>query len=389
MKPSKSFLLQSIKVQGVGLLLMIMIVALPLVLAQAQTIRAQKQRITVDTVAGGLVHPWGLAFLPDGTMLVTERRGTLQWIGSDGQKTLVDNVPAVATGGQGGLLDIALDPNFTLNKYVYMTYSEPRRNGTTGTSVAKAHFIAGTPPRLDKLRVLFRQNNPTNSKIHFGSRLVLTSNNTLFFTIGDRGQSERAQDPFDHAGSTLRINTDGSIPTTNPFAAGVKGAPEIWSLGHRNPQGAVLNRQDGTLWTVEHGAAGGDEINTPSPGRNYGWPVISYATHYSGAKIGVGTRHPGMGQPKWFWDPSIAPSGLAYYDGDQFPNWQGNLFVGALRGAMLVRLTLKSGKIVSEERLLKDRVGRIRDVRQGPDGTLYLLTDNAQGSLLRLRHSEP
>ena len=169
-------------------------------------------------------------------------------------------VPAVAAGGQGGLLDIQLDPNFKSNNFLYMSYSEPRRNGTTGTSIAKARFVAGTPPRLEEMRVLFRQNNTTNSKIHFGSRIAIATNNSLFFTIGDRGQSNRAQDPFDHAGSTLRINTDGSIPTTNPFATGVKGAPEIWSIGHRNPQGAVLNRQTGILWTVEHGAAGGDEI---------------------------------------------------------------------------------------------------------------------------------
>ena len=386
MNPARLFSLKASRVQGIGLLLVI--TALPLLSAQAQTESTLEYRITVDTVAQGLVHPWGLAFLPDGTVLVTERRGTLQWIDMSGQKTPVDNIPAVAAGGQGGLLDIALDPNFKLNKYIYISYSEPRRNGTTGTSVAKGRFIRGTPPRLDKMRVLFRQNNPTNSKIHFGSRLVLAPDNTLLLTIGDRGRSDRAQDPFDHAGSTLRINTDGSIPATNPFAAGAKGAAEIWSIGHRNPQGAVLNPQTGTLWIAEHGAAGGDEINTPAPGRNYGWPVISYGTHYSGTKIGIGTHHPGLEQPKWFWDPSIAPSGLAFYEGDKFPNWRGNLFVGALRGAMLVRLILKGGKIVSEERLLRDRVGRIRDVRQGPDGSLYLLTDMAQGTLLRLRRSK-
>ena len=386
MDQAKLFSLSASQAQRTALFLMIM--ALPLFSAQAQTRNTLEYRITVDTVARGLVHPWALAFLPDGTMLVTERRGMIQWIDASGLKTPVDNVPAVVAGGQGGLLDIALDPNFKFNKYIYMSYSEPRWNGTTGTSVAKARFERGTPPRLEKVRVLFRQNNPTKSKIHFGSRLVLASDNMLILTIGDRGQSNRAQDPFDHAGSMLRIKTDGSIPADNPFAAGAKGAPEIWSIGHRNPQGAMLNRQTGILWIVEHGAAGGDEINTPAPGRNYGWPIISYGKHYSGAEIGVGTHHPGMEQPKWFWDPSIAPSGLAYYDGDQFPNWRGNLFVGALRGAMLVRLTLKSGKIVSEERLLKDRVGRIRDVRQGPDGTLYLLTDKAQGSVLRLRRSD-
>jgi len=355
--------------------------------ASAQTFQTNAHRITVDTIAQELDHPWGLAFLPDGTMLVTERDGAIQWVKPDGQKTLVDNVPTVVTGGQGGLLDIAIDNNFSTNNTIYFSYSEPRRNNTTGTSISKARFVPGMLPRLEDVQVIFRQNNPTFSSIHFGSRIVVTPDNKLFFTIGDRRQSNRAQDPFDHAGSVLRINPDGSIPADNPFANGKNGAKEIWSIGHRNPQGATLNTRTGRVWTVEHGAAGGDEINLPDAGKNYGWPVISYGTHYSGAKIGIGTKRAGLEQPKWFWNPSIAPSGLAYYDGTSFPKWKGNLFVGALRGAMLVRLTLQGDKVVSEERLLEDEFGRIRDVRQGPDGNLYLLIDSTDGKILRIRRA--
>ncbi len=359
------------------------------VFGSAQNYSSKDYKFTVDTVAKDLVHPWGLAFLPDGTMLVTERDGALQWVKPTGEKMLVDNVPVVVARGQGGLLDVAVDRNYTANQQIYLSYSEPRRNNSTGTSVAKARFVPGLLPRLETVQVIFRQNNPTVSPIHFGSRFVQTPNDKLFFTIGDRRQSNRAQNPFDHAGSVLRINTDGSIPTDNPFADGKKGAKEIWSIGHRNPQGATLHKRTGKVWTVEHGAAGGDEINKPEPGKNYGWPVISYGTHYSGAKIGIGTRKAGMEQPIWFWDPSIAPSGMAYFDGDKFPKWQGNLFVGALRGAMLVRLTLEGEKVVSEERLLEDEFGRIRDVRQGPDGNLYLLIDDTDGQLLRVRPSNP
>ena len=385
---ANSFFGKAFKVKVLKLHLILAASTLPIFASQAQTIHTRDYKLKVETIARGLVHPWAIVFLPDNTMLVTERRGTLQWIQPNGQKISVDNVPPVTAGGQGGLMDIALDVKYISNNRIYLSFAEPRRNGTTGTSIASARFVKGTSPRIEMVRILFRQNNPTNSKVHFGSRIVTTSDNRIFFTIGDRGQSHRAQDPFDHAGSLLRINSDGSIPISNPFVAGKKGAKEIWSIGHRNPQGATLDRKTGKIWTVEHGAAGGDEVNTPAAGQNYGWPIISYGKHYSGAKIGVGTRLPGMEQPLWFWDPSIAPSGLTFYDGNQFPKWKGNLFVGALRGAMLVRLKIENGRITSEERLLKNRFGRIRDVRQGPGGKLYLLTDSKRGTLLQLRRSE-
>ena len=357
--------------------------------SHAEIFSTKIYRINVITVASGLAHPWSIAFLPDGSMLVTERAGKIQWIKADGKKTPVENMPEVVSGGQGGLMDIQLDNKFNLNKQIYFSYSEPRRDGTTGTSIGKARFVPGITPRLENVHVIFRQNNPTRSRNHFGSRLVMAPDNKLFFSIGDRQQSKRAQDPFDHAGSMLRINTDGSIPDSNPFAEGKRGAREIWSIGHRNPQGAALNRQTSRIWTVEHGAAGGDEINLPEPGRNYGWPVIAYGTHYSGEQIGIGTHHPEMEQPKWFWNPSIAPSGLTFYDGDKFPDWQGSLFVGALKGAMLSRLTLEGEKIISEERFIKNKFGRIRDVRQGPDGNLYLLTDSRDGKILQISRAFP
>ena len=352
----------------------------------AEDFNTNKHAVTVDTVVQGLNHPWGLAFLPDGKFLVTERPGSLRLV-SDGRiSNPLAGVPKVHTGGQGGLLDIALDNEFDRNRTLFLSYAEPGAIwGVSGTAVASARFEPGPPPRLTSVRVIFRQNRKSFSGRHFGSRLVVAPDNTLFITIGDRGDSKRAQDPFDHAGSLLRINRDGSIPSDNPFADGIKAAPEIWSIGHRNAQGATLNRASGRVWTVEHGAAGGDEINLPEPGRNYGWPIISYGRHYSGGKIGVGTHKTGMEQPKWYWDPSIAPSGLAYYDGKPFAKWRGNLFVGALKGQMLVRIEMENEKAVAEERLFKNAFGRIRDVRQGPDGFIYLLTDERNGRLLRLR----
>ena len=352
----------------------------------AEDFSTNKHEVTVDTVVQGLNHPWGLAFLPDGKFLVTERPGSLRLV-SDGRiSNPLAGVPEVHTGGQGGLLDIALDNEFDRNRTLFLSYAEPGAIwGVSGTAVASARFEPGPPPRLTSVRVIFRQNRKSFSGRHFGSRLVVAPDNTLFITIGDRGDSKRAQDPFDHAGSLLRINRDGSIPSDNPFADGVKAAPEIWSIGHRNAQGATLNRASGRVWTVEHGAAGGDEINLPEPGRNYGWPIISYGRHYSGGKIGVGTHKTGMEQPKWYWDPSIAPSGFAYYDGKPFAKWRGNLFVGALKGQMLVRIEMENEKAVAEERLFKNAFGRIRDVRQGPDGFIYLLTDERNGRLLRLR----
>ena len=342
--------------------------------------------IRVETIAAGLDHPWGLAFLPDGAMLVTERSGALRIVEKGRlSPTPVGGTPPVRTEGQGGLLDIAIDPDFVRTGNVFLTFSEPRGEGTSGTAVARARLVrdrSGT--RLEESLVIFRQNIATRSGFHYGSRLAFAPDGTLFVTIGERGAMNRAQDPFDHAGSVIRIDRNGKAPPDNPFADGRTALPEIWSMGHRNPQGATIHFATGDLWTVEHGPRGGDEINRPLPGRNYGWPVIGYGVHYSGARIGVGTARKGYQQPVYYWDPSIAPSGMAFYHGDLFPAWSGNLFVGALKYRMLVRLVMENGRVVHEERLLKGAFGRIRDVRVGPRGALWLLTDAKNGKLLRV-----
>lgn len=349
--------------------------------ALAAAYKSEHYPLNAVTVAEGLEHPWSLAFLPDGRMLVTERPGRLRIVAKDG--TLSDplrGVPEVYARGQGGLLDIILDPQFSSNRTVYLSYAEP---GEDGGSTAVARAVLGEAQLID-LKVLFRQVPKTGGGIHFGSRLVVARDGTLFITIGERGESDRAQDPSVNRGQVIRINRDGTIPTDNPFVGRTGYRPEIWSYGHRNPQGAALHPVTGKLWTVEHGARGGDEINIPQPGRNYGWPVIAYGRHYWGGKIGEGTSKPGMEQPIHYWDPSIAPSGTAFYTGDKFPSWRGNLFVGALSFRLLSRLVLDGERVVKEERLLKELDERIRDVRQGPDGYLYLLTDSSSGRIIRI-----
>ncbi len=338
------------------------------------------------TVTDGLRSPWGLAFLPGGSMIVTEKPGGVRIVGADGHLSpRLKGAPKVNSWGQGGMLDVALDPAFAKNNLIYLSYSEPGEGGA-GTAVARAKLdVAGN--RLTDLSVIFRQLPKSSGSRHYGSRLVFAPDGKLFVTLGERGQADRTQDPSINRGQVVRINPDGSIPQDNPFVGRNGHRPEIWSMGHRNPQGAVLHPQTGELWTVEHGAQGGDEINRPQGGRNYGWPVISYGRHYSGGKIGVGTHKSGLEQPVYYWDPSIAPSGMAFYTGAKFPKWQGNLFVGALKFRLLVRLVLDGDKIVAEERLLEDLDERIRDVRQGPDGLLYLLTDSGDGRILRLAPS--
>jgi glucose/arabinose dehydrogenase len=354
--------------------------------AQAQAVQTQKASFTVETVASGLEHPWGLAFLPDGRMLVTERPGRLRVVSPDGTRSpALSGLPAIAARGQGGLLDVALDPGFAGNSTIYLCYAEGRPGGGAGTSVLRARLNAARTA-LEAPNVIFRQQPAGNTGRHFGCRLVFGRDGNLFITLGDRGNmEERAQDPKGHIGKVVRIRSDGSVPADNPFADGAKGAAEVWSLGHRNVQGAALHPVTGELWTVEHGARGGDEINIPKKGLNYGWPVITYGIDYSGAKIGEGTRKEGMEQPAYYWDPSIAPSGAAFYTGEAFPGWRGDLLVGALAGQMLVRLDLDGTRIVAEERMLTRLNARIRDVRQGPDGLVYLLTDAGDGKLLRLR----
>jgi glucose/arabinose dehydrogenase len=338
-------------------------------------------QVRVFTVARGLENPWGLEFLPDGRMLVTERPGRLRIADKAGtlSKPLA-GVPEVFARGQGGLLDVALDPDFQENGYVYLSFAEPGKGGG-GTAAGRGRLMED---RLEDFKVIFRQVPKADTRVHFGSRMVFSRDKKLFITIGERGQRERAQDFSIHRGQVIRVMPDGTVPGDNPFAGRQGYRPETWSHGHRNPQGAALHPETGRLWTVEHGARGGDEINIPLKGRNYGWPVISYGRHYSGLKIGEGTRREGMEQPVYYWDPSIAPSGMAFYTAERFNTWRGNLLVGALKGQMLVRLELKGEKVVREERMLQGLKERIRDVRQGPDGFVYLLTDSGNGRILRL-----
>ncbi|WP_312861474.1 PQQ-dependent sugar dehydrogenase [Segnochrobactrum spirostomi] len=342
-------------------------------------------KLAVTKVVGGLVHPWSLAFLPDGAMLVTERPGRLRLI-ENGKldPEPVAGLPAVFAQGQGGLLDLALDPDFAKTGLVYFSYAEPRQGGA-GTTLARGQLVReGGKARLENVEVIFRQEPALPGGIQFGSRFAIASNGTLYVTLGDRRQADLAQKLDNDVGKVIRIDRDGSIPKSNPFVGRDGARPEIWAYGFRNGQGAAIDPATGQLWTVDHGAKGGDEINHPEAGKNYGWPVITYGVDYSGAKIGIGTSAPGMEQPVYYWDPSIAPSGLAIYDGALFPKWKGDLLVGALKGQILVRLDRENGRIVDEERMMKGLIGRIRDVRVGPDGAIWLLTDEENGGLYRV-----
>lgn len=345
-----------------------------------------RTRVQVTTVARGLSHPWGLQFLPDGRFLVTERAGRLRIIGSDGRLSLpIEGVPKVYAAGQGGLLDVALSPDFATSGRIYLSFAEPRGGSdTNGTSLGRGRLVlGGDRDRLEAFEIIFRQEPSYASAAHFGSRIVFMPDGSLYLTLGDRyALSKEAQNPGNHLGKLIRLEADGKAYHGNPRLPGWR--TEIWSIGHRNVQGAALNPATGKLWTIEHGARGGDEINVPQGGKNYGWPVITYGRDYSGAKIGIGTANEGMEQPIYYWDPSIAPSGAAFYTADLVPEWKGNLFVGALAGQALHRLVLAGEQIVGEEVLLKDLRHRVRDVRQGPDGALYLLTDEDDGKLLRV-----
>jgi len=334
--------------------------------------------IRVETVTGGLEHPWALAFLPDGRIVVTERAGRLRIVDRSGHLSEpLAGVPAVFAQGQGGLLDVALDPRFAENKVIYLSYAEPGSGNVAGTAVARARL---GDARLEDVQVIYRQEPKVSGGNHFGSRLVFRGDGTLFVTQGERfNYRQQAQDLSDDLGKIVRINTDGSVPRDNPFVGRSGARPEIWSYGHRNVQAATLHPATGQLWTVEHGARGGDELNHPEAGKNYGWPVITYGVDYSGAHIGEGTAKPGMEQPVYFWDPVIAPSGMTFYTGDVFGQWKGSLFIGSMTPGCLVRLVIENGKVTREERYLGDLHERIRDVQQGPDGLLYLVTDNSNG----------
>lgn len=353
--------------------------------AQVQTFRSAAGNLNVETIAGGLANPWSLAFLPDGRMLVTERPGRLRIVTRDGKLSPpVAGLPPIAARGQGGLLDVVPDRGFMQNATIYFCFAEPMSGGAR-TALARAQLIAAEAPRLEDLTVIFRQEGPPSTGRHFGCRIVQTPDNNLFLTTGDHGsESREAQNLSNHIGKIVRVRPDGSVPPDNPFVNRQGARPEIWSYGHRNAQGAALHPVSGRLWMHEHGPRGGDEINIPQAGRNYGWPVIGYGIDYSGAKIHESTHKEGMEQPIVQWTPVIAPSGMAFYTGELFPRWKGNLFIGGLATQLVVRLELDGEKVVREERILHELGERIRDVRAGPDGALWLVTDNPAGRILRV-----
>ena len=349
------------------------------------TYETAKQRFHLVKVTDGLEHPWGLAFLPDGRMLVTERPGRLRIV--DGGKLVaepVSGVPEVWADGQGGLLDVVLHPDFAENGLVYLSYASPDDDDEAATAVARGRLVGD---RLEDAEELYVALPRDDNGRHFGSRLVF-ADGYLFVTAGDRGDSDRAQELDDPAGSIIRLHDDGRVPEDNPFVGTAGARPELYSVGHRNPQGMTREAATGRIYAIEHGPKGGDELNLIEPGVNYGWPVITYGKSYMGFKIGEGTHKEGMAQPVHYWVPSISPSGLMIYDADRFPAWQESFFAGALSGELLVRLEVAGGRVVVEERMLEDLEERIRDVRQGPDGLIYLLTDHPDGMLLRLEPAD-
>jgi glucose/arabinose dehydrogenase len=348
----------------------------------------EEAAVDVAAVALGLENPWGMSILPDGAVLVTERPGRLRLATDAELGAPIDGVPDVYGEGQGGLLDVALDPNFASNQLIYLSFSEPGHGGA-GTAVMRARLNrTGLEASLDRQEVIFRQNIKTGGGRHFGSRLTFAPDGTLFVTIGERGSADRAQDMQDHAGSVVRINSDGTIPDDNPFLGIPDALPELWSVGHRNPQGAAIHPVSGNYWLVEHGARGGDELNRPAGGLNYGWPEISYGRHYSGFKIGQGTEAEGFEQPVYYWDPSIAPSGLAFFGSTGPERWHGNAFVGALKDQLIARLAVDtsgaSPKVIHEERWDMSKWGRIRDVDVDRSGNIWFLTDEYDGGLFRI-----
>jgi glucose/arabinose dehydrogenase len=350
---------------------------------------AQPSGIALDVrpVVSGLQRPWAFDFLPDGRLIVTEIEGRIRIAVPNGPLSPpAAGAPKVFAQGQGGLLDIAVDPDFAANKTIFFSYAEARPGGGNGTTLARARLVDGPEPRLEDVKVIFRQEPAWNSRQHFGSRIVFAPDGTLFLTLGERSVPAarvHAQDLTMDLGKIVRINKDGSIPNDNPFVGRAGARPEIWNYGHRNVQAAAIRPGTRQLWTIEHGPRGGDELNREEPGKNYGWPVISYGIEYTGRRLpGGATQKPGMEQPVYYWDPVIAPSGMIFYSGDLFPKWKGDIFVGGLASEKLVRLTLQGDRVSGEEWLLQDVGQRIRDVGQGPDGAIYVATDG--GSILRI-----
>ncbi|SER82344.1 Glucose/arabinose dehydrogenase, beta-propeller fold [Azotobacter beijerinckii] len=353
---------------------------------QAADYPSEKGRLQVEQLADGLEHPWALAFLPAGQgLLVSERPGRLRLFAEGRLSEPLGGVPEVYAEGQGGLLDVALSPGFTEDRLVYLSYAEAGADGHAGTAVGRGRLSADRR-QLEDFRVIFRQQPKLSTGIHFGSRLVFDRDGHLFVTLGENNQRPTAQDLDKLQGKLVRLYPDGRVPEDNPFVGRAGARPEIWSYGHRNPQGAALNPWTGRLWTHEHGPRGGDEINIPEPGRNYGWPLATHGINYSFLPIpeARGKRVEGTEPPHYVWEKSPAISGMAFYDAGRFPAWQHSLFIGALAAQALIRLELDGDRIVHEERLLEGLATRIRDVRVGPDGYLYLLTDETNGKLLRL-----
>jgi glucose/arabinose dehydrogenase len=350
----------------------------------ASTISSELGEITLTTVASGLENPWAIGFLPDGRALITERPGRMRLLSADGQLSApLTGVPAVVAEGQGGLFDVQAAPDFATSQRIYFSYSEPGEGKLASTAVAHARL---TDTGLEDVQVIFSQMPKLDTRHHFGSRLVFDDAGHVFITLGDRGVRPTAQDLGSHMGGVIRVNLDGSVPADNPFS-GTEGAlPEFWSYGHRNQQGAALNPKTGALWTHEHGPKGGDEINIPQPGKNYGWPIATFGINYSGDAIpeATGSSAKGTEQPHHYWPVSPGVSGMAFYDNARFPAWQNSLFVGALAQRALIRLSLDGDAITGEERLLEDLSLRVRDVRVGPDGAVYVVTDEVDGRVLKL-----
>jgi len=365
----------------------VLAVGLAIAPGQARTLQTETGPLEVETVVEGLEHPWGMAFLPDGRILVTERPGRLRVV-ADGRllPDPVSGVPQVVAAGQGGLLDVALHPDFAENRLVYLTLAGSGRGGAA-TQVHRGRLTDGDGGlRLADVEMILEAQPYTGRRQHYGSRLAFAPDGTLFVSTGDRGERDRSQDPDDMAGSILRIHDDGRVPEDNPFVGRTDARPEIYAIGIRNAQGLAIHPETGALWENEHGPRGGDEINIIRPGRNYGWPVITHGREYSGGQVGDGlTEAPGMEQPLLVWTPSIGPSGMAFYTGEAFPDWQGDVFVGALPLRHLRRVVLDGEQVVHQEELLGELGHRIRDVRQGPDGLLYLLVDDSRAPMLRLR----
>lgn len=361
-------------------------------LAVDAVVETEKASLRVETVAEGLSHPWGIAFLPDGSALVTERPGQLRLLSAEGALSEpIAGVPEVDARDQGGLLDVALDPSFADNRRVYLSFSEPGEDGANSTAVARG-TLSRDARALSDVGVIFSQQPKVASTQHFGSRLVFDGAGDLFITMGERSKEEfrgQAQELGSHLGKIVRIHPDGDVPEDNPFIRTEGALPEIWSYGHRNVQAAAINPETGALWEIEHGPMGGDELNIPEAGKNYGWPVVSFGVNYDGTPVGSGEPDgEGFEDAIYQWTPVIAPSGMTFYGGDAFPDWQGNLFVGGLRATALVRLELDGNSVTHEERMLEDLGLRIRDVVEGPQGALYLLTDEDDGQVLRISPAE-